>query len=195
MVLCYSSPHRLRQCSLFQFPALVFCPCSPGFSVAPNSPSRQSKDALARMPALPSCGQGKGRPGGDFRFHARKWRRCAAWEGEQSWKWGEESSPSSLARTGMRKEQMAKHHLRTTSHCPGSVGCGRQACVQGIKEARQARISPARTRRSDLNGHHHRAAKLLSTSDINVDSLTCMLFPVSSLFLMMFAVLRVYNFC
>lgn len=50
MVLCYGSPHRLRQCSLFQCPALVFFPCNPGFSVAPNSPSRQSKGALARAP-------------------------------------------------------------------------------------------------------------------------------------------------
>lgn len=89
-----------------------------------------------------------------------------------------------------RKEWMVRHHLRTTPHCPGSVGCGLQASVQGIKETHQAKISPARTRRRDLNGNPHRVAELLSTSDINVDSVTCMQFPVSSLFLMMFAELR-----
>ena len=102
---------------------------------------------------------------------------------------------SSLARTWMGKEWMVRHHLRTTPCCPRSVGCGLQASVQEIKETRQAKISTARTRRRDLNGNHHRAAKLLSTSDINVDSVTCMQVPVSSSFLMMFAVLCVYNFC
>lgn len=107
--------------------------------------------------------------------------------------WGERRifSPKDTDEEGTDGEASPEDHLSLSQ----DVGCGLQACVQRIKETRQARISPARTRRRDLNGHHHRAAKLLSTSDINVDSLTCMLFPVSSLFLMMFAVLRVYNFC
>lgn len=146
-------------------------------------------------PVLPYRGQGKGRLGGDFRFHSRKWRRCASWGDEQSWNWVGGGERKISHKDTDRKEWMVSHHLRTTPHCPGSVGCGLQASVQGIKEARQAKISPARTRRRDLNGNPQRVAKLLSTSDINVDSVTCMQFPVASLFLMMFAVLRVYNFC
>lgn len=54
----------------------------------------------------------------------------------------------------------------------GEGDANRCSGEKGDPRPTQAKMGPPRTRRRSLNGNHFRAAKLLSTSYINVDSLT-----------------------
>ena len=143
-------------------------------------------EKCTHKPALPYCRQGKRRLGGDFHFHSRKWRRCAAWEDEQSWNWGDRAGERRIFSCKNMDEEGMDGEASPEDHPSLSQECGVWAASQcsGDKGDPPGQVSKARTRRRDLSGNQHRAAKLLSTSDINVGSVTCMQVPVSSLLLM-----------